>query len=160
MSSVPILRIFVGGEPVAQPRGRTNRFGRPFIPKEHAIHGYKKAVIKAAKIAMTGRKRLEGPLTVGVLFVVGRTKEKSNPKFQNLPIWQPARPDLDNFKKSTWDALKGVVWADDSQVVQDDGMKIMAGSGANLGAYIAIRAAGPAASELMIWKRSWGWPIA
>ena len=33
------------------------------------------------------------------------------------------RPDGDNLEKLVWDALTGIVWADDSQIVQWAGAK-------------------------------------
>jgi hypothetical protein len=59
-----------------------------------------------------GFERWEGcPLLVR-RFIVRRTRAKSNKS-----AWPVVRPDLDNFEKAFFDAIEGIVYKDDSQIV-------------------------------------------
>ena len=55
----------------------------------------------------------EGPLAVMLMFRV--PKPKSAPK--KVRTWPDRRPDLDKLSWARLDALTGIVWGDDSQVV-------------------------------------------
>lgn len=59
------------------------------------------------------RAPLEGPLQVQLMFRL--QKPKSKPK---KACWPIGRPDVDNYAKLCLDALNGVLWRDDSQVVR------------------------------------------
>ena len=59
------------------------------------------------------RPPYEGPLQVQI--VVRLLKPKSKPK---KCLWPTGKPDSDNYAKLILDALNGVVWRDDSQVVR------------------------------------------
>jgi Holliday junction resolvase RusA-like endonuclease len=57
---------------------------------------------------------LEGALTVVVdaIWMLPRSASKRNP-----PTHKASRPDADNIGKQIGDALNGVVWRDDAQIV-------------------------------------------
>ena len=67
-------------------------------------------VVRPATWAVT-----RSPLTVGLEFFLARPK--SAPKRQ---VWPAKRPDLDNLAKSVLDALRGLVYHDDAQIVRLD----------------------------------------
>jgi len=87
-----------------------------------------KADVRAAAFAAMGTAGLlEGPLVLTVTFI--RPKAPSWPKNACKGNWWPwalwKMPDLpDNLKKPVMDAMKGVVWKDDAQVVRDEGWKV------------------------------------
>jgi Holliday junction resolvase RusA-like endonuclease len=89
-------------EPLPQPRPRFSG-GRCYEPAK--IKSYKSAVATAGKVAMCGKNLIENPVKV------------------SLKLWRKFKPtsrrfgDFDNHAKSICDALNGVVWLDDSQVV-------------------------------------------
>ena len=60
------------------------------------------------------RPPYEGPLQVMIRVCI--TKPASKPK--KKPSWPTSKPDADNYGKLLLDALNGVVWKDDSQVVR------------------------------------------
>ena len=60
------------------------------------------------------RPPVEGPLQVQI--TVQLLKPKSKPKTR--PSWPTSKPDADNYAKLVLDALNGVLWRDDSQVVR------------------------------------------
>lgn len=104
-------------EVVGKQRARTvraNGITRSFTPRKTA--DFERA-IRDAWIDKVGVSRagFTGPVLVTINY--GRELAKSNPKY-----WagreDTGKPDLDNVVKSVLDALSGVAFADDSQVVQ------------------------------------------
>lgn len=61
---------------------------------------------------------MEGPLTLLLDFYMARPKNHYGAKGlkPNAPTYHDKKPDLDNLVKAVKDALKGIVWRDDSQV--------------------------------------------
>jgi Holliday junction resolvase RusA-like endonuclease len=100
MSSVSFT---VEGEPVAKERPRTvtNAYGesRTITPSKTKDH--ETAIGWAFKSAYPGHELFTGEVRIHVVF---RTRSKSK--------------DLDNMLKTVMDALNGVVWEDDRQVVR------------------------------------------
>lgn len=102
-------------EGAAKPKGST----RAFIPK-----GWSRAIVTAAspktkiwekqvrlKAIQEGFSEQPGPFRVALQFVLPRPKRlKENPK-------HTTRPDVDKLSRCILDALTGVVWLDDAQVV-------------------------------------------
>jgi Holliday junction resolvase RusA-like endonuclease len=85
---------------------------RPYAQPDHPVAVYKLAVSQAAREATT--EPLDGPLRVQVVFYMPHSKLSQK---QNR-IWHSTRPDVDNLLKSTFDALKGIAWGDDTQVCE------------------------------------------
>jgi Holliday junction resolvase RusA-like endonuclease len=117
------IRIVVKGIPVAQPRPRFSRTGNMVRtvsnPKKHPITAYKQHVAIEAALACNHVKRLPmfaGPVKCVITFIMPRPvamvwKLKPMPR-----AWHCVKPDCDNLAKGVKDALKGIVWEDDSQV--------------------------------------------
>jgi len=57
-------------------------------------------------------KPLAGPVEVNVIFMI--KKPKSAPKKRIFPT---VKPDLDNLGKAVLDAMNGLMWLDDNQIV-------------------------------------------
>jgi len=115
------MKIVIMGEPVAQGRPRfstASGFVRAYDPAKSK--DYKQYVRLAASQQMEGNSPMEGALSLSI--VVYRGLPASWSKIRTGEALRGAlrpttRPDLDNYVKGIKDALKGVVWADDSQVV-------------------------------------------
>jgi Holliday junction resolvase RusA-like endonuclease len=110
-----VLRI--PGDPVPQPRPRVTRFG-VYIPKEHPIHEYKQ-VIKAEALERGMLMAPKGtPVNLKIAARFERPKShytakgELKPTAANYPL-----PDIDNVQKAVMDALTGVAYEDDKQVV-------------------------------------------
>ncbi len=118
--------IVLYGEPMGKGRPRSRvawtKQDRPFVavytPTE--TRKYETALAMAGKVAMGNRPPLEGPLTIEIdaIFAVPQSWSQKRRDAALAGVVRPTgRPDLDNVYKMV-DALNGVVWRDDSQVVQ------------------------------------------
>lgn len=101
-----------------QPRPRVSTaggFARAYVPKSHAIHGYRQAVALAARAA--GLTDTGEPLSVIVDAVFERPKSHMNKAGVKADAPHLPRPDVDNIAKAVLDALQEVV-GDDSRVAR------------------------------------------
>jgi len=123
LNNITRYQFFIPGDPVAKGRPRLSRFGT-YTPKK--TKDYEKLIQSIA------RKEYLGPVIEGMIFVhleVRRPIPSSlSKKKRNLAITgalRPiARPDNDNYEKAIWDALNGICWVDDSQIVTNSCRKI------------------------------------
>jgi Holliday junction resolvase RusA-like endonuclease len=86
-----------------------------------AVTDYQKAITAMALAQTTQDMRsLSGDLYVSVEFVWKHPKswgKKRMAELREICIYKPSRPDIDNLCKGVFDALNGVIWNDDSQIV-------------------------------------------
>ena len=123
------IEILIQSIPIAEPRKRVrvaNGIAMHYTPKRHKVNDFKQAAKIAAKASLRCMSPLTGPIAVELLYVMPRTlnqvwKTKPMPR---LP--HDKKPDLDNLQKSTWDALNGIVWHDDSQICELVSKKVIA----------------------------------
>ena len=115
------VKLEVPGEPIAQPRARHGRTkdGKHVTyqaPKGHPVLAYKKAIGMMAGVLVAGHSPIDGPVRLWVRFCM---PIPASYKEEDLDF-QPhiKRPDVDNLVKSVMDALRGIVWVDDSQVCE------------------------------------------
>jgi len=110
----------VPGDPVPQPRARISTrggFGRAYVPGNHPVHAYRKAIASAAVEAGATATTTQ-PLTVILDLVFARPASHFTKK--GLRKGAPVLPrcDVDNAAKACLDALNGVAFVDDSQVAK------------------------------------------
>ena len=115
MILVEQLRTFIAMEPRGKQRPRiVKRANVPYpiaITPDQTVNAENR--VQAHVQGAWGRPPLEGPLQVQI--VVRILKPKSKPK---KACWPTSKPDADNYAKLVLDALNGVLWRDDSQVVR------------------------------------------
>lgn len=117
-----IAQFSIPGEPVAKGRPRMssrNGFARAYTPqKTIAFEG---RVGFAGSQAMAGEPPVEGALCLSVdvrLPIPASWSRKRQEEAALGRIRPTSRPDVDNFIKGVADGLNGIVWKDDSQVVE------------------------------------------
>lgn len=110
---MPPITFTVPAVPVAQPRQRHSvapgGFVRNYTPAKSPVNDYKATVRLSAQNAYTGPP-LACPLRVTLQCVFATKRKARCPK--------PTKPDCDNLAKSTLDALNGLTFKDDGQVVE------------------------------------------
>lgn len=106
--------------PVPKARPRFTRYGHTYTPKKTA--DYEKAVAEYWRQATKGfQYDREQALIVNLVFGMPIPKSTSKAKTElmaNGTIRPTKKPDVDNLAKAVMDALNGVAWVDDSQVVR------------------------------------------
>lgn len=117
-----IIRFRVPAVPVAQPRPRAvslnGRARMANVPKSHPVHDFRATVRMAFRSHHHGPP-LQGPLSLSLLFVMPRPKRlmwKTKPMPREP--YTSSRNDWDNLGKSVCDALNGLAWRDDGQIVE------------------------------------------
>ena len=100
----------VHGKVVGSARPRVTRHGT-YIPAKTRRY---RELIRGEFIEQGGR-RIPGPVSVEITCV--RELPKSRPKSVDWEV-DTFKPDVDNIAKNVLDALNGLAWDDDSQVVE------------------------------------------
>lgn len=115
-----MISFIVYGEPVAQGRPKfTTISGHAKAYDPEKSKSYKERVYYEA-LKVKPDKLLQGPLSITVIVYRSIPKSLSKIKHQlaaNGYLRPVTKPDLDNVIKGIKDALKAVIWQDDSQVV-------------------------------------------
>lgn len=113
------------------------RGGRPLFFKDKRTDRYYKA-IAAFAARYVPPAPLEGPLEIGLIFVMARPKRLMRKADPEDRIWCPVRPDWDNLCKGVCDGLQGF-WLDDAQIVRANVEKFYAAKGENPKIHVTIR---------------------
>jgi Holliday junction resolvase RusA-like endonuclease len=125
-ASAQVVRIVIPGVPRAWERaghriGR-NAAGKQFIASytPNQTRAEQGAVKLFATRAMHGQSPLDGPIDLRLCAYMPIPRSWSQRKQSSAlagTIYPTAKPDCDNVLKSFMDAVKAIVWRDDSQVV-------------------------------------------
>lgn len=115
------IEIVLPGLPRGKARPRFTVRGKHAVAyTDKQTESFEGALRMAGSVAMSGKAPLEGALSVSMVAVFpvpaswSKTKRASALANQIRPV---GKPDCDNILK-TIDALNGIVWRDDSQVVR------------------------------------------
>lgn len=116
-----IVHFNVPGQPVGKGRPRIGRVGahaRMFTPAKTV--NYEGMVAMAAQTAMAGRGLIECAVQVRMEIDCQVPASWSGKKQRDAlagHVFPTTKPDVDNVEKAIFDAMNGVVWKDDVQVV-------------------------------------------
>lgn len=128
------LTFFVPGLPSPQGSKNAYRRGQKIVLVESSkkVKPWRDTVSQVARFVC--KQPIDGAVTVVVHFVMPRTKAMRNKPAP--PMVQ--KPDLDKMLRAVNDALTGIAYADDSQIVRLTGSKRRAAPGEQTGAHITI----------------------
>jgi Holliday junction resolvase RusA-like endonuclease len=130
------LELFVPGKP--EPAGSKRAFvkgGRAIVVDDNArAKPWQAAVRSAAAELMAGREILSGPLMLSVWFTLARPKVHYRANGievkPSAPAYPTVRPDTTKLLRGLEDALTGVLWRDDAQVVYQTAWRLYSDDGA------------------------------
>lgn len=114
----------IEGDAVAKARPRIRRDGRTYTPKRTVE--YEQKVRGAYKEAYPDAEVIDEALELTVTFFVKIPQSWSKTKQEQARagvIMPTSRPDVDNLIKPITDALNGICYVDDSQIIGIDAMK-------------------------------------
>ena len=132
------MKIFIPGEPIAQPRVKVSTrggFARAYVDAKHPIHAYKQAIRLAYVNA--GSEVLEGPVSVRIVCWFDRPKSHSRKRRQSREP-KTTKPDADNLAKGIGDALNEIAYHDDGQVYKLTVEKWYVGPNDPVGTYLEV----------------------
>jgi Holliday junction resolvase RusA-like endonuclease len=123
----PVLSFTVHGTPApagskkAVPMGRGPGARWGVIDANPKAKGWKTLVAQAAGEAMAGRALFQGPLELTLRFYVRRPKghHGKNGLLASAPAYPVVKPDALKLARGVEDALSGVVYRDDAQIVNE-----------------------------------------
>lgn len=151
------VAFFVPGVP--QPGGSKKGFvlktGRVAIVEDAKHNAPWRAVVALAGREVFQTGPLTGPLAVSFSFAMprpgshygtGRNADKLKPA---APAGHTSKPDVTKLIRSTEDALKGIAWVDDCQIVSQSAGKMYTND-RRPGCWIAIRPFNEAASSIVL----------
>ena len=115
--------IEITGHPIAKGRGRVGRLanGRPAVFTPTKTRKWEADARIMARQALSGRAPLSGPVRCSIRAFF--TPPASWPAWKREAaidglVAHTSKPDSDNLTKAAKDAMNGIVWLDDAQVVQ------------------------------------------
>lgn len=123
----------VYGKP--EPAGSKRAFARGgrtmVVDANPSAKPWKQQVAWTAIDAMSGREILRGPLLVSMIFTrrrpVGHLRADGRVK-DSAPEYPTTRPDVLKLARAVEDAMSGIVYTDDSQIVDEQLLKLYGGS--------------------------------
>lgn len=113
-----MIALTVHIQPVAKQRARVGRFGG-HTPLKTAR--YEKELALRVGYSLPGFKPMAGPLRLSVRFIFVPPKKRTRS--------YPCKSDIDNLQKAFCDALNGVLWIDDVQIIDSNAVKLYAMDG-------------------------------
>lgn len=120
-----VYRVHIPAKPIAKGRGRVSeQTGAVYTPKQTVVA---EAWVRLCCTEQVGTPRVPGPLAVRVVFVMPVPRSKSARWRADAlagRVMPTGRPDADNLSKLACDALNGIAWADDAEVVDMGVVKI------------------------------------
>jgi Holliday junction resolvase RusA-like endonuclease len=112
-----MIKLTIPGEPCAKQRPRTTKQGHTYTPQKTVNY---ETLVRELYILQNFRQQLEGELVMTVRAYFTIPKSASKKKAADMVggrIRPTKRPDWDNVGKIISDALNGLAYHDDSQIV-------------------------------------------
>ena len=117
MSADNSYTVTIPGEPVSKGRPRMTKRGHTYTPKRTVDY---ERMVQTLFHSEYGSPKLEGPilLRLDLYFGIPKSRSKAARKRMQQGLERPCkRPDIDNCMKAVCDALNGIAYKDDSQIV-------------------------------------------
>lgn len=120
---IKIELLIIPGQPQAKARPRITKFGAYTPEKTLNYEALIKQIYQANKFTHHGEAMLKMELTAYYEIPKSASKKKAEQMLSNV-IMPTKKPDLDNICKIVTDALNGIAYKDDSQIVEIHAKKL------------------------------------
>lgn len=120
--------LLVRGLPAPQgsKRGIVNRYTQKvaMVESSKRVKPWRADIREAAETEMRGSPPVRGPLSMSITFVFPRPKghygsgRNASILKATAPEYHTGKPDLDKLARAALDAMTGIVYVDDAQIVQ------------------------------------------
>ena len=112
-----MIELKILGNPIPWKRPGFRKFGKTYSQQGNEKHDYE------LQLALQYLDEpIEGPVMVSLFFNIKRPKSHYTKVSQRLTKSAPAHhivmPDIDNYEKFVLDCMSGIVYKDDTQVIQ------------------------------------------
>lgn len=104
--------------------------------------GWKDQIEMVTGVLMKGREPFSGPLVLEVVFNIERPKGHLNTRLQpkpSAPKYPTKKPDATKLLRPVEDAMTGIVWLDDAQIVDQHVKKRYAPVGEGPSMFVSVR---------------------
>lgn len=137
-----MIELTIDGQPVPQPRHKVSTWGgraRAYIAARHPIHAYRQA------IGLTAKSRIAKPLDGWLIVDIKCFFARPDSHLTKSGLAKSARAfpggiaDWDNLAKGVCDAMKGIAFHNDHQIVDGRARKFYAAIGERPRTVISIR---------------------
>ena len=118
----PMLSLFVPNKPIAFARARS-RGAHRYMPEPQASYMAAVGTLARCEMAKAGYAPFEGPVEVIYRATFGWPKSVPE-RHRKQGAYKPSKSDLDNLVKVCADAINGIVYLDDAQIVRLTAEKI------------------------------------
>ena len=118
---IPVVKFTVEGVPVGKGRpkfARRGNFVQAYTPTK--TKAYEQQVADAARVAMGSKLRTMEPVQVNLdmyLPIPASWSKLKRQLAQKGVVYPTVKPDIDNVAKAVFDAMNGIVFQDDKQIV-------------------------------------------
>ena len=119
---IPVVKFTVEGVPVGKGRpkfARRGNFVQAYTPTK--TKAYEQQVADAARTAMGAKLRTMEPVQVNLdmfLPIPASWSKTKRELAQKGVVYPTTKPDIDNVAKAVFDAMNGIVFQDDKQIVK------------------------------------------
>lgn len=115
-----MIEIFVPGDPVAQGSMKHVGHGRIIHSNDKALRAWRERIAHVARSEGVTMQESPNGFRVNLVFILRRPKSVSVKKRP----YPTKKPDVDKLTRAVLDALTGVVWGDDAEVVRVHAEKV------------------------------------
>jgi Holliday junction resolvase RusA-like endonuclease len=115
---MPIITLTIPGPPVGKQRARVTRTGHAYTPP--ATVNYEALVKQTFAAKYPDFVPMAGPVRMGLWIMLMPSKETARKIKKGIKVYPTIKPDVDNVLKIIADALSGLAFVDDKQIVESD----------------------------------------
>jgi len=113
-----VISLTIPGPPIGKQRARVTRTGHAYTPAKTV--NYEALVKQTFAAKYPDFVPLSGPVVVGLWILLMPSKETARKIKKGIKVYPTIKPDIDNVFKIIADALSGLAFVDDKQIVESD----------------------------------------